>query len=177
MIPLDLLKSMARKTVSNYIAPGLSSSIIGEQHDGGCVRLFQSSRDQQFAITPHSHRFDFSCLVIRGTVTNRIWTQTDEGDVFEQSVLEFDALGKYTRGHNNFLVTCSPHDTIYTENEVYSMDAGEVHSIYFGAQTDVLFFEGPMRKTSSVILEPYVDGAVIRTFAVEPWMFKKAVQA
>jgi hypothetical protein len=54
------------------------------------------------------------------------------------------------------------------------MTADEIHSIFFGRDTSVLFFEGPNVSDTSIILEPVVDGETIPTFKVEPWAFKRA---
>ncbi|QFZ84558.1 hypothetical protein GFK26_18185 [Variovorax paradoxus] len=171
-IPLEFIRSMARQPVRNYIAPGLSSYIIGAPHEGGCVRLFESEREQQFAITPHSHRFDFHCLVLQGRVTNRLWRKSTAGDDFVETKLIFDSLGKYKRGATEAVRRVS-HDTVYSAGQGYAMKAEEVHSIYFGRDTSVLFFEGPNVLNTSVILEPWVDEKAIETFRVEPWMFQK----
>ena len=177
MICLDHILSMSRDKVQNYIAPGLSSSIIGAKHEGGCVRLFHSSRDQQFAVTPHSHRFNFLCQVLSGSVVNRVWTSgfgispDTRGDDFVMTELHFDKMGAYTRGLAK-AVRMRPTDKEYAAGKSYSMRAEEIHSIYFRANTYVLFFEGPTQTEESVILEPLVDGKLIPTFEVSPWMFR-----
>jgi len=173
-IDLTMLRQMRSGRVGNYVIPGLTSWVIGAKHDGGCVRMFYCEREHQEPITPHSHRFDFQCLVLRGRVTNRKWTFVygQRGDLFAKSALVFSDMGKYEKrapvvGRYEFA------DEVFKEGEWYSMKAHEIHSIFFGAQTEVLFFEGPSTTDTSVILEPYVDNEVIPTFEVRPWMFKK----
>lgn len=173
-LPFDFLKLMAHDPVRNYIAPGLTSSLIGKG-DKGCVRLFESSRDQQFAVTPHSHRFDFFCVVIKGSVRNRLWqlaTRAGGGDPFVVTTLEFDSMGKYAPISER-TAHFTHQDKVHLRGESYQMKAPDIHSIYFGADTAVLFFEGPTVRNHSVILEPCVDGVKVPTFQVEPWMFKK----
>lgn len=176
-LPFDFLKLMAHDPVRNYIAPGLTSSLIGKGSKG-CVRLFESSREQQFAITPHSHRFDFLCVVIQGSVRNRVWTrsQVGQGDAFVETKLNFDSMGKYE--FEELRVARFTHqDHVHLKGETYEMKAPEIHSIYFGANTAVLFFEGPTVRNHSTILEPHVDGVKVPTFQVEPWMFTKEATA
>lgn len=175
MIDLEHILSMARDKVQNYIAPGLCSYIIGAKHAGGCVRLFHSTRAQQFAITPHSHRFDFQCIVLRGSVVNRKWRESESqtfGDEFAITELHCDGMGDYARGCCE--VKRMFHlDESFSTGQQYAMKADEIHSIYFGADTYVLFFEGPIVSETSVIMEPFVDGRAVPTFEVKPWMFKK----
>lgn len=166
---------MSHSKVKNYIVPGLYSSLLTPITENGCIRLFESSRDHQEAITPHSHRFDFSCLVLEGEVTNRVWKPCDEnsGDSFVVSGLSYlDEIGKYEK---STLHTGNFHfqDFKYKAGDWYSMIAEDIHSIYFGKGAKVLFFEGKSVCKSTVILEPFVDNNHIETFDIKPWMFKK----
>lgn len=174
MLDLNLIRSMRNGTIQNYATPGLNSSLIGGEGSGK-VRLFESSRDQQQEITPHSHRFDFQCLVLCGTVINRLWVEgrTEEGDFFQETLLNYGGTpGHYERKaigpgwYERF-------DTQYSRGQVYSMRAEQIHSILFSRGAAVLFFEGPPRLDSSVILEPIVNDIIIPTFKVEEWMFQK----
>lgn len=168
------LLAMAHSPVRNYAIPGLSSSLIGSPSPCGTVRLFECSRDHQEPITPHSHRFDFQCWVLQGSVRNRIWRRNPiDGDWFRESTLRYGGgMGKYEleEGQANRWAYV---DHVHAAGECYSMLADEVHSIYFERNTKVLFFEGPTKNDSSLILEPWVGGEVIPTFKVESWMFKK----
>jgi hypothetical protein len=174
---VQALMSMAHSPVRNYAIPGLTSFLIGAPSQEGTVRLFACDREHQEPITPHSHRFDFQCWVLRGCVRNRIWKATHhhdtEGDRFHMTKLIYGGdMGVYTKepqGVNTYKYV----DNVFEAGECYSMKSHEVHSIYFSRGTLVLFFEGPAKANSSVILEPYVDGEVVPTFKVEPWMFKK----
>jgi len=73
---IELLDEMKSSTVDNYVLAGLSSSLIGQQGFGS-VRLFEKEAHQRDFVTPHSHRFDFACLVLAGQVTNHIWRETE----------------------------------------------------------------------------------------------------
>ena len=166
-----MLNEMRNSRIDNYAIPGLSSSLIGGEGFGK-VRLFECSRDHQEQITPHSHRFDFVALVLRGDVRNIVWTPHTNGDCFRVSTLTYGGEpGNYTvnsdRAHCNMI----PCTSSYKEGEWYSMKAEEIHSIQFDKGAAVLFFEGPEISDWSLILEPVVDGLVIPTFKREPWMF------
>lgn len=170
------LLAMAHSPVKNYAIPGLTSSLIGNPGPAGTMRLFQCERDHQETITPHSHRFDFQCWVLRGEVRNRIWTESYKGDpnadLFLQSRLACSGMGRYGTspiGIASWLYT----DTVYEAGDCYAMKAHQIHSIFFSRGAIVLFFEGAKKVHESLILEPVVDGEVVPTFKVEPWMFKR----
>jgi hypothetical protein len=174
---IEALLRMKHSPVKNYVIPGLTSSLIGNPSSAGTIRLFECSRDHQESITPHSHRFSFQCWVLRGSVRNRIWTELEypdtDGDQFCASSLEYSGeFGKYEK-KDEHLGRWRYEDALYRAGECYSMRSDEVHSIFFSRGAIILFFEGPTESNKSVILEPYVDGAVVPTFKVEPWMFKK----
>lgn len=172
---MSLLDKMKHSPVRNYAGvPGLTSWLIGTPGPHGVVRLMECSRDHHEAITPHSHRFDFECRVIKGSVTNFVWREDTEcPDRYEVSELIYQgAPGEYAKSAvqtNGW--RCEARN--YGAGEEYAMSADEVHSIFFKRDTSVLFFEGPKRSHRSIILQPVVDGVVVPTFKVEPWMFQK----
>lgn len=170
---IKTIRDMARAPVRNYAIPGLTSWIIGGEHSGK-VRLFECSREHQEPITPHSHRFAFSCLVLNGHVHNKVWTKVAKGgDEFVESTLFYTGeIGHHTVKRGEAARYTSKVDT-YRAGEWYSMEADDVHSIYFSRGASVLFFEGPSVSDRSIILEPFVDGDRVPTFKVEPWMFIK----
>lgn len=174
---IEMLRKMAHSPIKNYVIPGITSSLIGgNPGPGGCMRLFESEREHQESVTPHSHRFDFQCWVIQGKVVNRIWkeasTWSPEADLFEKTQLKFDDMGSYERVTSE---RCKYNytDRTYQAGEWYLMRASQIHSINFSRGAVVLFFEGPQEADSSFILEPVVDDELIPTFKVEPWMFKR----
>lgn len=171
------IEAMKNSTVGNYIIPGLSSSMVGGG-EFGKVRLFEASRNQLDAICPHSHRFDFVCLVLVGSVANNVWTETDEdfGDLFQLSRIVYS--GDFT-GTDKTAIENSFWESIpeyYNAGETYSMKASDIHSIEFSKDAKVLFFEGPSISDSSVILEPVVDGKTIPTYQKPDWMFTNVSQ-
>lgn len=168
---LKVLLSMRRSGLQNYIVPGLLSSLVGGA-EHGTVRLFEASREQLADITPHSHRFDFTCLVLQGTVANRIWRENEKGEPFVVSKLTYGgAPGTYTQQAAMTWTRWEYQQLRYSVGDWYSMTAEEIHSIAFSADAVVLFFEGPQRSNTTRIIEPVVGGQHLTTFKVEPWMF------
>jgi hypothetical protein len=174
---IEALLRMKHSSVKNYAIPGLTSSLIGNPSPAGTVRLFECARDHQESITPHSHRFNFQCWVLRGSVRNRIWTESHypdpHADMFHSSYLEYNGeFGKYEK-KDGLVGRWRYEDALYKAGECYSMKHDEVHSIFFSRGAVVLFFEGPTESNTSIILEPYVNNETVPTFKVEQWMFKK----
>lgn len=175
-INLDMLLAMKHSPVRNYVIPGLTSWLIGAPSPKGCIRLFECEREHQEAITPHSHRFDFQCWVLAGWVTNRIWGEC----VFKEREADWYIASQQTKGRmGGYEVSASTRrpykyrDATYGPGQWYSMKADQIHSIYFGRGTKVLFFEGPEVTDATTILEPYANDEHVRTFKVEPWMFQR----
>lgn len=172
---LELIVKMAHSPVKNYAIPGLTSYLISES-ESGIIRLFHIERDHIEPITPHSHRFDFHCIVLEGEVENILYTQCaifESGDNYQETISVYDGeIGKYKNRKLNIL----PYNLTFTKYQMgdqYSMKYNEIHSIRFKKGTKVLFFEGVEMTNSSLILEPYVHGEHIENFKVESWMFKK----
>jgi len=166
---IDHVLGMADQHLDNYIVPGLTSSLL----ENGKVRLFSMSRAQHQAITPHSHRFDFQCLVLRGEVHNIRWTRSDhdEADAYVATKLSYGfEPGRYTRGGWGIgRYTCESER--FGAGDWYGQAYDEIHSVVFSDDALVLFFEGQMITQETTILEPLVDGKHLQTFRVEPWMF------
>lgn len=172
---IENILAMTGSKVLNYGIAGVDSSLVNK----GLVRVFECSREHQEAVTPHSHKFDFSCLVLEGKVRNRIWepipinSKYHEADLFTVSKLKYlGEMGKYEKevlGYDRYTYD----DNIYTEGDWYSMTHDQIHSIYFSRNTKVLFFEGETITNETLILDPYVNGKHVPTFDIKPWMFEK----
>ena len=166
---IRIVEFMKSDKLENYVIAGLDSSLL----KNGTVRYFENSRDHQDTITPHSHRFDFACLVLAGSVANSLWNATNEsnGDFFEETQLIYDGgPGQYKRkveGRNFY----RPVTTIHEAGDVYAMHADAIHSIKFSRGAKVLFFEGPTMLDRSLIIEPVVNGRVIPTLETRDYMF------
>jgi len=174
---IEHLNHQRHSPLRNYIVPGLISWRIsaGESAGVGSVRMFEMTRHQEMAVMPHSHRFNFHCLVLTGEVQNTIWSPCHEsvGDFFEEYDLVYTGTpGLYeaprAAGRNHY----QPRTDTFKTGQTYGMEATEVHSIRFSKGAKVLFFEGPALAMSSVMLQPVVDGVTIEQFKVEPWMFQ-----
>jgi hypothetical protein len=169
------LFAMRHSPLRNYIVPGLTSWMIMDNGDAGKVRMFDCSREQQEFITPHSHRFDFTACVLRGSVENTLWVETDDSGADEYYVTRTQYMGepgKYEEiglGASKFI----PDTLTHKEGEWYGMKHSDIHSIKFAKATVVLFIEGRTITTHSHVLEPWINDERIPTMKTEPWMFKK----
>lgn len=165
----NIVGTMKSSPVLNYAIAGVDSYLL----ERGKVRLFECTRDHQDNITPHSHRFDFACLVLSGSVTNRIWIETDDsiGDLFEKSWLQYSGnIGEHTvtkssKAHYEY------RDFLHSTGQSYSMKRDQIHSIRFSKGAKVLFFEGPEVVAQSAIIQPVVNDKVIPTYQKLDWMF------
>jgi hypothetical protein len=165
-----LLNRVKCAGIHNYATVGLSSHLIPE----GAVRLFEAERETTEFITPHSHRFDFVCVVLAGSVTNT---------TFERLPLHEaeDWVPRKLKGHlGNYKLTEPSHPAqyiratkTYSRGAFYGMLHNEIHTIHFSKGAKVLFFEGPDVTTETTILEPVSRGKVVETFKVQPWMFSR----
>lgn len=168
--------AMAHSRLQNYAGvPGLQSFLLGAQSEHGAVRMFVASRDQHEHVTPHSHRFDFQCLVLSGEVTNTIFKTASSkhiSDVFAQRRIKYlGSPGQY----ENVDLSCAlfTHESrTYAAGESYGMTHDQIHSIKFSRDAVVLFFEGSQMTDITSVLLPVVDESILPTFRVEPWMFK-----
>lgn len=180
-IPLLLkyIEPMLNNRLGNYIVAGLESAMVGDQGDTfGKVRLFDTSqRATRDEITPHSHRFDFVCLVLSGCVKNAIYHPDEKGEEWCVSRIDQvcgkDGIRNYTHTREVEPTRFRRQDDMYSTGNVYAMNHDQIHSIEFWKGSKVLFFEGPQLTTTSHMIEPWVRGKVVPTFRTEPWMFEK----
>lgn len=173
----DAIQPMLHSRLQNYIIPGLTSHLVGGGEHGK-VRLFQTNRQAHDFVTPHSHRFDFTCLVLSGTVRNTLFLSGGPGtDLWCLStigqVCGKDGLLEYVHTREEKPTPWAQETYTYTQGDTYSMKHAEIHSIQFDRGTQVLLFEGPQLMDQSRMLEPWVDGKVIPTFRTESWMFDR----
>lgn len=169
-------EAMRNSSIRNYIAPGVTSWLVGGNGHGK-VRMFTTDRDTREWITPHSHRFGFTCLVLRGTVNNILFTRTyrhDQGNAYVQGTLEAGAVGQYEFTPGEKPEFWGESESRYSAGDTYSMRAHEIHTIQFGRTSTVLFFEGPETSDTSHVLEPWSDNRRIPTFVTQPWMFDRS---
>lgn len=108
------------RSIHDYIAPGLTSRLLGELGRPGIdgrLRVFEASRTQNVTIAPHSHRFNFAQCVLRGWIRNTIWVPSEQvptdvdvaRDEFAIYIQHYQgAPGQYTRSHERSNVRFSP---------------------------------------------------------------------
>lgn len=175
------VEPMLHSRLDNYIIPGLASELVGGVN-GGKVRLFSTNRTATDFVTPHSHRFDFTCLVLKGVVNNTIYAEGGEtGDEWCVStigqVCGADGILNYVHTRSDKPSKWTQDTFRYEAGETYSMRYEELHSIQFSRGARVLFFEGPQVTKESRMIEPWVNGKVVPTFRTDPWMFERAAPA
>jgi len=174
---LKAVIGMKHSRLRNYIAPGVTSWLIGGEGHGK-VRLFTTDRDTREWITPHSHRFDFTCLVLCGSATNIVFGRTfrnDQGDAYAVGKLTAPSggLGTYGFEPGEKAEYFSESRRTYVEGDTYAMRRHEIHSIQFQKGSAILFFEGPELSQTTEVLEPWSDGRRVPTFVTQPWMFDR----
>lgn len=179
---IDLFLALAHDHVDNYVIPGLRSSMITDLGARGKVRLFQMTRHQCTTITPHSHRYDLQCTVLRGEVRNTTWhpsTIQDEGDLFKVSEqflkkgMKPNSLCRYDTYERNTAPFYAEVQT-FRELEDYWIAHGEIHSIEFSKGAVVLVVESETKADSSLFIEPVDRGVTIQTMKTEGWMFRRS---
>ncbi len=142
MIDLSHIEKLMHSPVRNYIIPGLTSWLIGEPSTCGKVRVFTCERDHQEQIAPHSHRYDFQCMVLQGQVDNIIWNESILGDEYCVTEMIYkDEIGNYEKSDRT-VKRYQCHSRKYNTTECYYMQSNQIHSISFSKGTVVLFFEG-----------------------------------
>ncbi len=170
---------MANSPLRNYIVPGLTSHLIGGNQFGK-VRMFTSDRNQRDFIAPHSHRFDFTCLVLAGRVTNVIYlggyaAQDPATNLYVRTKMTLVPMGKqgqYVTEPGDKPEWFIERRADYEEGDTYSMGYRDIHSICFHKGAKVLFFEGPEIVDHSFVLEPWSNDKRVPTFTTQKWMFE-----
>ena len=149
-LALNVIKALRVNTLHNYALPGLSSSLL----QNGKVRLFESCRNTEEFITPHSHRFPFACLVLQGSVQNSLWVEDPDGDEYQISELHYGGeVGKYSVVEKD-VRRFAAFKKDYQTSHWYAMKAID-------------------ESQTTEILQPVVNMNVIPTFKTEDWMFSK----
>lgn len=130
---LDIVMKMAHSPVKNYAIPGLTSWLISEK-ESGTIRMFHMERDHIECIVPHSHRFDFHCIVLEGEVENILYhcqdNFPDDADLYVQTISMYNGeIGSYTNSIHKHPLACKMQRVQYGEGDQYSMKSNEIHSI------------------------------------------------
>lgn len=180
-IDAELLLKLKHSPIKNYVVPGLTSWLITQPGPNGCMRLFTASRSQTHFVTPHNHRYDFTAFVIQGYVVNTIYRlikEEDENDEMSDAErfavcdLHKDFTGVFAVEQKESAMFV-PEESEYHQGSSYSMRYEQFHTIEFSKDAIVLVIESEQKSGISEILQPVVDGVMIPTFKVEPWMYQK----
>lgn len=169
---LEAILGMTHSKLGNYILPGLESALLGSK-----TRLFINTRESIGQITPHNHRFDFQCLVLRGWVVNTLFVKDESektGEAFARKRKIYTGTpGEYKDAQLSGAAMFNRDKRKYQVGHWYGMKSDQFHTIEFSPDAVVLFVEGVTVASSFDYLVPIVNGEVIDTMSVEPWMFKK----
>lgn len=171
---LQVIKKLGHNEIDNYVLPGLTSTLVGG-FGNGKVRLFSAERASREWVIPHSHRFDFGCLVLHGEVENILF-EPGNGQPYGKTTIRHRqnaAFGTYDVERHDETFQFVEKPTRYGVGQIYCMTAAQIHSIRFGETARVLFFEGPEVSNESVVLEPWCGGKVVPTFDTASWMFQR----
>ncbi len=84
-----------------------------------------------------------------------------------------EEMGSYEIERSGVPENYEGHQNRISAGESYSMKANDIHTVSFHRGTKVLFFEGPTISDTSVFLEPFSNGQVVKTFETRPWMFQR----
>ena len=168
------LKKFATSVRHNYIVPGLTSMVLARSDApaGGMVRLFCMERQQEYEVTPHNHRYDFTCLVLAGQVYNRVYESVEGSGSVTHAIFNYDATTKGLAHKPLSEVAMAYDELIYETGEWYSMTHEQFHSIRFSRGAEVLFFEGPQITDISQCLLPISHGRICNTFLSADWMMQ-----
>ena len=178
-----LLKDMKSNTLTDYAVPGLESSLL----KNGLFRLFEANRDIEELIQPHSHRFDFMCIVLNGTVENTLYLEAPYNPRIVDSVNQWsrrelkrstkDGFDGYLLSEDYELKGYRTRKVTYSGGQVYGMLHSQIHSIKFSRGAKVLFIEGPEVRDFSHVIQPVSNGKEIPNFYTAKWMFQPKVHA
>lgn len=177
----EAIRPMRHSRLKNYITPGLTSHLVGGGENFGKVRIFEAERNTRDTITPHSHRFPFTALVLAGEVQNTIYVPAqmrDEGaELWIRSTITqvcgAQGLEKFKHEREKEPKWYRRSVADYCAGGTYRMQHHEIHSIVFSKGAKVLFLEGPTVQDWDWMLEPWVDGKLVPTFETKPWMFDR----
>lgn len=174
---MELVELLPRgKVLRNYIVPGLYSTLLATTLDGGKLRLFDATREQEHYVVPHNHRYDFTAFVLRGTVEQLTYDvhHVDRAEDAKWAAVQYlqreGRLDRNSWGYFNGVIRRETHTAGYS----YRMHSKEWHSIRFGAGAQVLMAEGRTKDAYSSVLLPMVEGKLCDTFVVHPWMMEAA---
>ena len=155
-----VLSSADRSTrIVNHVEHGLDSTLLSK----GLFRIFEANYETQVRL-PHSHKYNFACLVLKGSVLNRVYKPIENNKYKENNELHAEycvaiqtgTLGdyKFNKQHRQaFEIT----EKLHGEGDWYQMTHEEIHTIRFSKGALVLFIEGPAVTDQVEVLFPYAS--------------------
>lgn len=176
---LDKCLEMLRKSPGllqglrrDYIVPGLSSYLLsgGQGREGPKVRLFHQERPFEGWITPHDHRFDLACYVLKGEVKHTVYSRSYDpwsGALYSVQRFPFSLDGRMEPDETAMFTSATE---VYGRGNFYHLGYTTFHTVKFSRGAMVLFFEGPDLQEHNHVLLPVSNGRIINTATVQPWM-------
>lgn len=176
----EIFDKLKHSPIHNYILPGLTSWMLKPAGDGhGMIRMFESSRETQEFITPHSHRYGLHCEVLAGWAENTLWRDSSlVGSMTSSDEWMLCSL-KYNGSPGDYTQTVGPvrryakETRRYAVGSSYDLNHNQIHTIRFSRDAVVVITETVQQTDTTQILLPVAYGKAVPTFKVEPWMYKR----
>lgn len=176
----EIFDKLKHSPIHNYILPGLTSWMLKPAGDGhGMIRMFESSRETQEFITPHSHRYGLHCEVLAGWAENTLWKDASLVGSTNSSDEWMLCSLKYNGNPGDYTQTVGPirrfaKETLrYAAGSSYNLNHSQIHTIRFSRDAVVVITETVQQTDTTQILLPVAYGKAVPTFKVEPWMYKR----
>ena len=176
----EIFDKLKHSPIYNYILPGLTSWVLKPAGDGhGMVRMFESSRETQEFITPHSHRYGLHCEVLAGWVENTVWRDSELLGASNSSDEWMLCSLKYANSPGKYIQIPGPirryakETRQYVAGSSYDLNHTQIHSIRFSRGAVVVITETAQQIDTTQVLLPVAYGKAVPTFKVEPWMYKR----
>lgn len=157
----NLILSMSDKStrIVNHAEHGLDSTLLSQ----GLFRVFTANYETQVRL-PHSHKYDFACLVLKGSVLNRVYKPIENNKFKENNELHAEycvaiqtgALGDY-KFDKQYRQAFEIAEKLHGEGDWYQMTHEDIHAIRFSKGAVVLFIEGPAVTDQVEVLFPYAS--------------------
>lgn len=175
----EIFDKLKHSPIQNYILPGLTSWVLKPAGDGhGMIRMFESSRETQEFVTPHTHRYGLHCEVLAGWVENTTWKNSELVGASNSSDEWMLYSLKYGGSPGEYTQTSGPirryakETRRYAAGSSYDLNHSQIHSVRFSRGAVVVITETAQQTDTTHILLPVAYGKMVPTFKVESWMYK-----
>lgn len=165
------------RILKNYIVPGMISIELGPTTEGGFARILHMTREQEFWVTAHDHRYNLHCQVITGIVTNYLYELTYhvERAAATHTILKYNKTKHSLDETLPIFVKGNYKATSYGHGQIYTLVHDVFHSIWMTKGTQVLIVESAQMKDFNHCLVPYVQGKIANTFLWKHWMMEQVL--